>query len=252
MDKATPTTLTARQRDIITDLLEKWPKGPKGRFLKNHYKLEFQYVPAYGQHMDFALLDPTKFPRWWPDQEHVAFWGWDPKELFELAQDFGIDPHRALVLLHEPGISRQAITKRSRRLQSRIETAINHVRREGMPGIWECRSWDSPWGTIWRGLPVWAESAADAEARVRVAGPMLGLQENWGLEFKFDRAGTPEDATKELLKLINGKVNERTTDVKSLESRLNRARAQLAEEEAKAAQLIGGAMMLVGTGEEAE
>jgi len=81
---------------------------------------------------------------------------------------------------------------------------------------------------------------------------MLGLQENWRLEFKFDRAGTPEDATKELLRLINGKVNERISDVKSLESRLNRARAQLAEEEAKAAQLIGGAMMLVGMNEETE
>jgi hypothetical protein len=252
MDNAAAPTLTARQRDIITDLLEKWPKGPKGRYEKGHYRTVFQYVPAYERHMDFALLDPSKFPGWWPEQEHTGFWGWDPKELFALSQVGGGDPYRALVRLHEPGLSGQAATKRSRRLQSRLETAVSHVRREGMPGIWECRSWDSPWGSVWRSLPVWAETAADAEARVRVAGPMLGLQENWKLEFKFDRAGTPEEAAKELLVLINGKVNERAADVKSLESRLNRARAQLAEEEARAAQLVGGAMLLAGVSEEAE
>jgi len=245
MDKA-PTTLTPSQRDIITDLLEKWPKGPRGRYERKHYRLEYQWVSAYERTCEFALLDPSKFPRHWPDQPHVAFWGYNPRVLFELMGEHvpSVDGARKLVDLHEAGLSQAAQTKRARRLWSRLKPACDHVRENGMPGIWYARSWDSPYGSVWRGLPIWAETREEAEARIRVTGPMLGLQENWRLEFKFDRVGPPEDATRELLHSINDKARRQESAVRELEDRLARARKSLEEEQGLVAGLVGAAMLL--------
>jgi hypothetical protein len=176
----------------------------------------------------------------------VAFWGYNPRVLFGLMD--GLDPSvggaRKLVDLHEPGLSQAAQTKRARRLWSRLKLAWDHVKENGMPGIWFARSWDSPYGSVWRSLPVWAETREEAEARVRVVGPMLGLQENWRLEFKFERTGTPEEATRELLSAINDKARRHETTVRELEDRLAKARERLEEEQRSVAGLAGAAMLL--------
>jgi len=261
MDKLL-TTLTRRQRDIVSDLLEKWPKGPEGRYAQKHYRLSFQWVPAYERHTDFAVLDPGKFPRHWPDQPHIDFWGWHPEELFELARGNALCPKRGedlafarfeeLVSAHaalvgDAPLSRAALTKRSRRLCSRLHTAVKHVQERGLsdrPGVWEVRSWDSPCGSVWRRLTVWGESRADVEARVRVVGPMLGLQEQWRLEFTFLGSGTPEAATSALLSMIGRREAQLQGAVADLESRLARVRAQLDEEQRAVAVLMGGALLL--------
>lgn len=258
------TTLTPRQRDIVSDLLEKWPKGPAGRYTQKHYHLSFQWVPGYERHTQFAVLDPSKFPRHWPDQPHIAFWGWPPGELFELVAGKGEPKERVegLVCLHAAAVgdgplSKGALTKRSRRLWSRLHNAVKHVQEVGLsnhPGVWEVRSWDSPYGSVWQGLTVWGESRADVEARVRVVGPMLGLQEAWRLDFTFLGGGTPEAATENILSMIGRREAQLQGVVTDLESRLARARAQLDEEKRKVATLVGGALLLsppgTATGEE--
>ncbi len=151
---------------IVEDLLQKYPKGPRGRkgFKKEDYKLVYKYMddvdayrnipelacgtPNYG-YSDKDLLEVSMFKFNDCQDETFTCSEWDWRDAVR-----GIYP--------ELGWRGKAITSRSRRLSRRIGQRVSYLVRSGtLPG---CYRVQFGWGDDGGSVVAYGNTSEDAQA----------------------------------------------------------------------------------------
>lgn len=237
---------------IVKDLVGKYPRGPKRRQLPEDYARTTVWSHHYNREIETWVLkrDPGVMTRCGLTPVTVEFCGYDPVQLYRLGAK---SQQEAEDLIHLSGDvqTRHSLTRRSRRLWRRLESAVSHVQRCGTAGIWLVSSSDVEWNNPWRqGMPIWASTAAEAEAQARIVGPTGGLVANARLGVTFDRLGTPREAVEDAATKVNSRINRLKERIVALESDLSGCRSQLAEEMDRASRMMGGIMLLSVDGHE--
>lgn len=237
---------------IVKDLVEKYPRGPKRRQLPGDYARSTVWSYHYRREIETWVLkrDPGVMTRCGLTPVTVEFCGYDPVQLYRLGAK---SEEEAEDLIHLSGDvqTRHSLTRRSRRLWRRLESALKHVQQYGTAGIWLVSSIDVEWNNPWRrGMPIWASSATEAEAQARIVGPTSGLATNARLDVTFDRLGTPREAVEGAATKVNSRINQLKERIVDLERNLNGCRSQLAEEMDRASRMMGGIMLLSVDGHE--
>jgi hypothetical protein len=231
---------------IINDLCEKYPTGPRGRIRKDHYVQQEQWVSEYARYKQVHVLAaPLPFH----GVELNPFFGYNPVDLYKL-EVRTLDAAKDAVRGRRPGESQQALTRRARLLWSRMRPAIEHVKKTGTTGAW-CISFKAfDWGHPLRcGLYFHADTAAGAEAQARFIAPMLGASPEMQIDINFHDIITPDEASRLNGVAVNRTLNEKLREIAGLETRLKSAR-EAAETLRETAGKMMGAVMLLNTEEE--
>lgn len=239
-------TANTTKTQIINDLCEKYPTGPRGRIRKDHYVQREQWVSEYARYKQVHVLaSPLPFH----GVELNPFFGYNPVDLYKL-EVRSLDAAKAAVSGRRPGESQQGLTRRARLLWSRVRPAIEQVKKTGTTGAW-CISFKAfDWGHPLRcGLYFHADTAAGAEAQARFIAPMLGASPEMQIDINFHDIITPDEASRLNGVAVNKTLNEKLREIAALEIRLKNAR-EAAETLRETAGKMMGAVMLLNTEDE--
>lgn len=239
-------TTNTSKTQIIKDLCQKYPTGPRGRIRKDHYIEKECWVSEYARYKQVHVLaSPLPFH----GVELNPFFGYNPIDLYKL-EVRSLDGAKSAVARNCPGDTQQGLTRRARLLWSRLRPAVDHVKKTGTTGAW-CVSFKGfDWGHPLRtGLYFHADTAASAEAQARFISPMLGAPPETQLDVTFHDIITPDDAGRLNGESINRSLNAKLHEIDDLERRLKRKREE-AEGLREAAGKMMGAVMLLNTEDE--
>lgn len=245
------TILSPKQLAVFRDLGEKYPVGPSRLLKRRHYKIVREWSNHYNREVPLSVVLET-VPAHMCDPARARFFGYDPVELMALGINDTDTARRAARACAKEGESYTASHRRAKLALSRIEVAINHVRRVGAPGIWLVTCYSAEVGSLWSYARIWGETKEAVEAQARLIGPMTGLNPNWPLIIKFDRLGTREDAMRDTIQHITRGVNSLKNDLNSYKERVRTTELKLAAETEKLSALMGGVMLLSGSEEDSE
>lgn len=243
--------LSPKQLAVFRDLGEKYPVGPSRLLKRRHYKIVRDWSNHYNREVPLSVVLET-VPAHVCDPSRAQFFGYDPIELMALGINETSSSRRAARSCAKEGESYASSHRRAKLALSRIEVAINHVRKVGAPGIWIVSSHYAEMGSLWSYARIWGETREAVEAQARLIGPMTGLDPNWPLNIKFDRLGTREDAMKDTIHQITRGVNALKNDLNSYKERVRTTELKLAAETEKLSALMGGVMLLSGSDEDSE
>ena len=240
-------TANTTKTQIIKDLCQKYPTGPRGRIRKDHYVEKECWVSEYARYKQVHVLaSPLPFH----GVELNPFFGYSPVDLYKL-EVRSLDCAKSAVARNCPGDSQQSTTRRARLLWSRLRPAVEHVKKTGTTGAW-CVSfkgfdWAHP---LHRGLYFHADSAAAAEAQARFIGPMLGAAPETQLDIVFHDIITPDEAGRLNGEAVNRSLNEKLREIDGLERRLKIAREAAETLRETAGKMMGAVMLLNSEDEE--
>jgi hypothetical protein len=243
--------LSPKQLAVFRDLGEKYPVGPSRLLKRRHYKIVRDWSNHYNREVPLSVVLET-VPAHVCDPSRATFFGYDPIELMALGINETSSSRRAARSCAKEGESYAASHRRAKLALSRIEVAINHVRKVGAPGIWIVSSHYAGMGSLWSYARIWGETKEAVEAQARLIGPMTGLDPNWPLNIKFERLGTREDAMKDTIHQITRGVNSLKNDLHAYKERVRTTELKLAAETEKLSALMGGVMLLSGSEEDSE
>lgn len=240
------TGLTPQEtRRIVRDLIEKYPRGPRGRLTKGCYEAAQVWSEAYHRMVPEVQIRPELAGRLGLTDDNLQSWGYDPVHLYAL----GIrseDEAKRLVGRFDPALQDgPGLTRRGRRLWTRVKWSVSRVQTRGAAGIWTVRSAAARYGSLWyRGISVWARSESEAEAQARLIGPSTGLQPNWTLLVSFRSLGTPDEASSASVATVNLEVNRIRDLIEAKERELETLQIRLQEETERVGMAMGGIMLL--------
>ena len=146
---------------VITDLLQKYPKGPKGKLeYKNYTNTSYRTDPFTNSENENRYSDNLE----------KTVCGYNVVELYKLFVKPSGKMMTALDMLYlhdkEIEFKQRALTRRSNRLDARIFEAARIVRRVGVNGIYDVRV---RYGYNMPTIKVWATNHEDA----KVQGAMM-------------------------------------------------------------------------------
>ena len=234
---ATNTTKT----QIIKDLCQKYPTGPRGRIRKDHYVEKTMWASEYNREKSVHVI-VAALP--FHDESLNRFFGYDPVDLYKL-DIRSEDGAKAAVVRHNPGDSKQTNNRRARLLWSRVRGAVDHVKRSGTTGAWCVSFGGFDWGhPLRQGLYFHADNAAGAESQARFIGPMLGATPESQLHVSFHDIITHDEASSLNGETINRTLNNKLREIDELEIRLKRAREAAEALRENAGKMMGAVMLL--------
>lgn len=191
------------QEAVFLDLVHKHPRGPNGTLTKDDYS--------------YWGTDPKL------DNNDESICGYRPVDLFRMIGSMdsmsktATDEwdYRGIVRELWPDVGDRGVTRRSRRLASRIGRAVRKIYRDGLPGVWTVK-----WGYgDFSKVVVAANSENDAINQAKIFfGPFI--EDEWRLGASFMREGSQ-------LELLNS--NQPMID--AIESRKDRIRSKIKEME---------------------
>ncbi len=227
---------------IIQDLVEKYPKGPRGCLLKSHYELVRKYVSAYRRETSVPRIREAVGPGL-VEAERKPFFGYDPVDFYKM----GLRDETqcvAAVRVAFPETTRTAARRDGRRLWIRLEPVFDWIRVHGTTGIWHAKYSQANWRAILgRGIFFYASTRAEVEAQAALVAPMMGALPDWRPYVTFERMGTAAEAMAKNTAAIEGPVLELQVDVAKLERELDQRRRNLEEERSRAGKLMGAIML---------
>lgn len=167
------------QEAVLLDLVHKHPRGPLGTLTKDDYR-DWETDP------DLRSGD------------HKYTCGYSEEFLYRIAMnmkeicDYSNRPtgeydYRNVVRSLWPDCGDRGVTRRSRRLASRIGRAVSNVQRRGLPGIWHVN-----WGyNEMQKVQVAATNEVDAVNQAKIFfGAFIDQAESWRLGAHFIREGS--------------------------------------------------------------
>jgi len=142
---------------VITDLLQKYPKGPKGKLeYKNYSNTSYRTDPFTNSENDNRYSDNLE----------KTVCGYNVVELYKLFVQPSGKMMTALEMLYlhdkEIEFKQRAMTRRSNRLDARVFEAARIVRRVGVGGIYGVRV---RYGYNMPSIKVWATNHDDAKTQ---------------------------------------------------------------------------------------
>ena len=166
------------QEAVVLDLVHKFPRGPEGTFVKADY-----YQWATDPDLNRGVADDT-------------ICGYTDVDLYRmvinLTEVTDSNPtsewdYRQLVASMFPTVGQRGITRRSRRMASRLGRAVRNVMGRGLSGIWNV-SWG--YNDTDKAM-MHADTEADAINQAKIFfGPIIG-DDNYRLGASFVREGSP-------------------------------------------------------------
>jgi len=253
-------TLSTEQKLILKDLCQKYPAGPKGRLEKGDYRVITDWVEAYNREVKMSLLRED-LPEWRCEPDRLKSFGYDAGDIYRLCcalrGERGIPEEDAVKVAVRgvcPGESPIANSRRARLIRTRLAPIYRAFMKRGAPGLWNVEArgtnWSSPFN---RGVTVWAESAADAEANYRLIEPMLGDNVGKGfLTISFEGLGSPDQAYERNKSSLFKEAEALLRDIAQNEERVRRDRIKLAAAQEKAMSLLGAISLGISPIEEVE
>lgn len=241
-----PTTiLNAKQLRILRDLGEKYPKGPQGTIRRDHYTTRLAWSGVYRREVNTVFLrEDVPSTRCAPELR--SFFGYNPVDIFamRLADE---DEVKSAMRNSFPKDTAQAANRRGRLAWTRIAPARRYVQDNGTEGLWHVSYRQAGYGSpLYGGLRFHAVSKAAALAQATVIAPMLGANPSWTPDVRFSDLGGPEEAIAFNTAVVQRRTNELTREIKGLEERLAKARAELALATEEAGRAMGAVMLGIG------
>ena len=240
-------TLSTEQKLILKDLCQKYPAGPKGRLEKGDYRVITDWVEAYKRDVKMSVLRED-LPDWRCEPDRLKSFGYDAGDIYRLCCAIrgtqGIPEEDAVKIAVRgvcPGESPIANSRRARLIRTRLAPIYRAFMKRGAPGLWNVEARGTSWGSPFnRGVTVWAESAADAEANYRLIEPMLGDNVGKGfLTISFEGLGTPDQAYERNKSSLFKEAEALQRDIAQNEERVRRDRVKLATAQERAMSLLG-------------
>ena len=160
---------------IVDDLLRKFPRGPDCALLRSDYRESYHSGPVLGEEQHGHTVQGC---------------GYADLTLYRMCQALNIDGSewdwKHYVRRRFPHLRQTGITRRSRRLGNRVETACRNIRRLGLPGIYEVSfGWQN-------NVQVYAENSAMAEAAATTSLGWAYAGEG-SASASFKREGNPSE-----------------------------------------------------------
>jgi hypothetical protein len=121
------------QEAVVLDLVHKFPRGPEGLYTKEDY-YQYDTDPGLNRSVD-------------PDSDTIC--GYSDVDLYRMVMNLtevtDSNPtsewdYRQLVQSMFPNVGQRGVTRRSRRMASRLGQAVRRVQSHGLSGIWKV-SW---------------------------------------------------------------------------------------------------------------
>lgn len=206
------------QEAVFLDLVHKHPRGPKGVLEKTEYRL---------YDTDPQLIERTK----------GTVCGYNSIDLYRMVQEIqkssaddrgyrvngrGTDEYdyRNLVRALWPNVGERGVTRRSRRIASRVGKAVNYILRNGIPGIWNVQ-----WGyNDLSRATVAANNEVDAINQAKIFfGPFIN--EDWRLSANFIREGSKlelMDSNKPMIEAVEERKNRCRAKIKELQDEIEK------------------------------
>ena len=240
-------TLSTEQKLILKDLCQKYPAGPKGRLEKGDYRVITDWVEAYKRDVKMSVLRED-LPDWRCEPDRLKSFGYDASDIYRLCCAIrgtqGIPEEDAVKVAVRgvcPGESPIANSRRARLIRTRLAPIYRTFMRRGAAGLWNVEARGTSWGSPFnRGVAVWAENEADAEANYRLIEPMLGDNVGRGsLTIRFEGLGTTEEAYERNKSSLFKETEALQRDIAQNEERVRRDRIKLAAAQERAMSLLG-------------
>jgi hypothetical protein len=166
------------QEAVVLDLVHKFPRGPQGTFEKSDY---YQYDTDPG--LSRGIADETICGYADVDLYRMVM------NLTEVTDDHPTSEWDYIQLVRNmfPSVGQRGVTRRSRRMSSRLGQAVRNVQNRGLSGIWNVS-----WGYQDTDKAMMhADTEADALNQAKIFfGPIIG-EDNHRLGASFVREGSP-------------------------------------------------------------
>lgn len=221
--------LSSFQKDMIKDLVKKFPKGESGNLKKSDYDVTFEYSDHYGRYKSNIQLSPEKADK------KKNFWGYSPESLWSLG-DGKIALYKAREIVStafDGSVSSIALTRRSNRLIERLEKGFSYIRQNGSKGTWKI-SWGYQNTAI---VFVNAPDRESASAASSVLSGLFGHDFNSDCSIRFVNIEGPEKTQKRNEDLSLDITGWLSRKVSQLERELVEARGALKRAQDAAARL---------------
>jgi hypothetical protein len=236
-------TLSNESICIIKDLTEKYPAGPRGSLKKHHYATIMRWVHTYGRDTKVVYIRDEVGPGI-VAQDRKTFFGYDPVVLHKMRLRGEEDCVQAMRSV-EPGASPMSRKRDGRRLWIRLEEAVHWVNKNGTEGIWHANWRNFEYGhPLYDGIRLYARELSEAESRVSLISPMLGVPENVRPTINFVDLGTPEKAMEFNSSHLNYLVSRPENMIKDLEKRLESERKRLEAAKQMSTKIVSAIMMM--------
>lgn len=228
---------------IIKDLVEKYPAGPRGSLKKHHYGTSMQWVPTYNRETNVVHIRDEVGPGI-VAQDMKRFFGYDPVVLYKMRLRSQEDCISAIKTV-DPTTTHMSARRDGRRLWIRLEPVFEWIKQNGTEGIWSARWRSFDYGhPLYEGIQLYARERSEAESRIALISPMLGVTENDRAVIKFVDLGSAEKAME-----FNGKNLQRLTGlhertIKDLDARLEVERKRLEEARQNSTKIASALMMM--------
>ena len=194
------------QEAVVLDLVHKFPRGPQGTLTKEDY---YQWDTDPG--LNRGVADDT-------------ICGYSDVDLYRLVVNLNEvtdrSPtsewdYRALICSMFPNVGQRGVTRRSRRMASRLGRAVRAVMGRGLPGIWNVG-----WGyNDTDKAMMHANSETDAVNQAKIFfGALIG-EDNYRLGASFVREGSPLEllnANDQMLKGFDKLIARQHADIKKM------------------------------------
>jgi hypothetical protein len=228
---------------IVKDLVEKYPAGPRGSLKKHHYGTFMEWVPTYNRETNVVHIRDEVGPGI-VAQDRKRFFGYDPVVLYKMRLRSQEDCIRAIGTI-DPAATRMSARRDGRRLWIRLEPVFEWIKQNGTEGIWSARWRSFDYGhPLYEGIQLYARERSEAESRIALISPVLGVTENDRAVIKFIDLGGPEKAMEfnsKNLQLLTGR-HERT--IKDLDARLEVERQRLEDARQTSTKIVSALMMM--------